>query len=76
MGKLQNKRTLVAGGTSGVGLKTAKQFVAEGARAATTGTNPKAIAAAQAELGDFALVLQADAASAMPFKQPFFWSFK
>src|SRR3990167_8868386 len=51
MSRLQGKRTLITGGTSGIGLETAKQFLAEGARVIVTGVNPDSIAKAQAELG-------------------------
>jgi NAD(P)-dependent dehydrogenase (short-subunit alcohol dehydrogenase family) len=61
MGRLQNKRALITGGTSGIGLETAKQFIAEGARVAVTGTNPDTIAAARREFGTDVVVLQADA---------------
>ena len=62
MSRLANKTALITGGTSGIGLETAKQFIAEGARVAITGTNPKTIEAARAELGDEVLIIRADAA--------------
>ena len=64
MSRLQNKTALITGGTSGIGLETARQFIAEGARVAVTGTSAAGIAAARAELGDKALVIQADAGNA------------
>ena len=64
MNRLQGKRTLITGGTSGIGLETARQFIAEGARVAVTGINPKTIEQARAVLGESALVLRVDAADA------------
>lgn len=63
MSRLQGKRTLITGGTSGIGLETAKQFLAEGARVIVTGVNPDSIAKAKSELGSEVLVLRADSAS-------------
>jgi NAD(P)-dependent dehydrogenase (short-subunit alcohol dehydrogenase family) len=63
MSRLQGKRTLITGGTSGIGLETARQFLAEGARVVVTGNHPDRIASAQAELGSDVLVLRADSAS-------------
>ncbi|RYE57183.1 MAG: SDR family oxidoreductase [Rhizobiaceae bacterium] len=63
MTRLAGKTALITGGTSGIGLETAKQFLAEGARVAITGTNPKTIEAARAELGDSVLIIRADAAN-------------
>jgi NAD(P)-dependent dehydrogenase (short-subunit alcohol dehydrogenase family) len=59
MDRLKNKRTLVTGGTSGIGLETARLFLAEGARVAITGANPDNLAAARRELGDV-LTIRAD----------------
>ena len=63
MSRLKGKRTLITGGTSGIGLATARQFVAEGARVIVTGVNPDSIRKAQEELGPEVLVLRADSAS-------------
>jgi len=63
MSRLQGKRTLITGGTSGIGLETAKQFLAEGARVIVTGVNPDSIEKAKAELGAEVLVLSADSAN-------------
>src|SRR6187402_826805 len=63
MARLEGKRTLITGGTSGIGLETAKQFLAEGARVIVTGNNPDSLAQARAELGPEVLVLRADSAS-------------
>lgn len=69
MSRLQGKRTLITGGTSGIGLETAKQFLAEGARVIVTGVNPESIANAQAVLGSEVLVLRADSASVTAQKE-------
>jgi NAD(P)-dependent dehydrogenase (short-subunit alcohol dehydrogenase family) len=63
MTRLAGKRTLITGGTSGIGLETAKQFLNEGARVAVTGLNEDTIAAARKELGSDALIIRADAGS-------------
>jgi NAD(P)-dependent dehydrogenase (short-subunit alcohol dehydrogenase family) len=61
MGRLNGKRALITGGTTGIGLETALRFIAEGARVAVTGTNPKTLESARQQLGGDALVLASDA---------------
>jgi NAD(P)-dependent dehydrogenase (short-subunit alcohol dehydrogenase family) len=61
MKRLLNKRALITGGTTGIGLETARQFVAEGARVAVTGTNPITLATARQQLGTNVMVLDCDA---------------
>src|SRR5579885_2293537 len=61
MNRLKNKRTLITGGTTGIGLETARQFLAEGARVAITGTNPVTLDAARKELGSDVLVIASNA---------------
>jgi NAD(P)-dependent dehydrogenase (short-subunit alcohol dehydrogenase family) len=61
MNRLQGKCTLITGGTTGIGLETAKQFLAEGARVAVTGLNPDTLAQAQEELGKEVIVIKCDA---------------
>jgi len=51
MDRLKGKRALITGGTSGIGLETARQFLNEGARIAITGKNPATLDAARRELG-------------------------
>jgi NAD(P)-dependent dehydrogenase (short-subunit alcohol dehydrogenase family) len=59
--RLANKTALITGGNSGIGLATAKLFVAEGARVTITGRNQETLAAAAKELGPNALAIVADA---------------
>lgn len=61
MNRLQGKCTLITGGTTGIGLETAKQFLAEGARVAVTGRSPDTLAQAQQELGKEVIVIKSDA---------------
>lgn len=60
MTRLNGKRALITGGTSGIGLETAKQFLAEGAELIVTGVTPANVEKTQKELGNQVLVLQAD----------------
>jgi len=59
--KLQNKTAFITGGNSGIGLATARLFIAEGARVAITGRNKETLDAAVRELGAGTIGLQADA---------------
>src|SRR5215831_3916890 len=58
--RLANKTALITGGNSGLGLATAKLFVAEGAKVAITGRNRDTLAAAAKEIGPNVLALNAD----------------
>jgi NAD(P)-dependent dehydrogenase (short-subunit alcohol dehydrogenase family) len=49
--KLAGKKALITGGNSGIGLATARLFVAEGAEIAITGRDQKTLDEAVAELG-------------------------
>ena len=61
MNRLKGKRALITGGTSGIGLATARQFLSEGARVAVTGTNPASLHVASQELGPQALIVASNA---------------
>lgn len=63
MGKLQNKQVVITGGTTGIGLATARLFLEEGAKVTVTGTNPTTLEAAKKELGARVDVVRSDAGS-------------
>ena len=58
--RLENKTAFITGGNSGIGLATARLFVAEGARVTITGRNQKTLDAAAQELGRNAIAIAAD----------------
>ncbi len=63
MDRFKGKTALITGGTTGIGLAAAKLFINEGARVIVTGRTSATIKAAQAELGDNAIVIHSDATS-------------
>jgi NAD(P)-dependent dehydrogenase (short-subunit alcohol dehydrogenase family) len=63
MGKLDGKVAVITGGTTGIGLATAKLFVAEGAHVFVTGRRQKELDAAVREIGDHVTGVQGDVTS-------------
>ena len=60
MPALQGKIAVITGGTSGIGLATAKRFVKEGAYVFITGRRPAELATAVKEIGDHVTGIQGD----------------
>jgi NAD(P)-dependent dehydrogenase (short-subunit alcohol dehydrogenase family) len=60
MGKFEGKVAVVTGGTSGIGLATAKQFVKEGAHVFITGRRQSELDIAVKELGNNVTGIQGD----------------
>src|SRR5581483_6721876 len=58
--KLKNKVAFITGGTSGIGLETAKLFQAEGANVVLVGSNDERLRAAGKELNGDAMLVRAD----------------
>ena len=69
MNRLKGKRALITGGTTGIGLATARRFLAEGARIAVTGLNAETLAQARHELGSDVFFAQSDAGNVQAQKQ-------
>jgi NAD(P)-dependent dehydrogenase (short-subunit alcohol dehydrogenase family) len=61
MADFEGKRAVITGGTSGIGLATAKMLVAGGARVLVTGRTPASLEAARSQLGPGAIVEAGDA---------------
>lgn len=57
MNQLEGKVALITGGNSGIGLATAKEFHAQGAKVAITGRDNKALERVRAELGERLLAI-------------------
>lgn len=62
MGQLDGKVALVTGGTSGIGLETARRFAGEGARVYLTGRRPHAVDEAAASIGGDVVGIAGDVA--------------
>lgn len=63
MGKLDGKIALITGGTTGIGLASARLFHREGAKVFVSGRNPETLAAAKKRLPPEVTIIQADSAS-------------
>ena len=63
MERYQGKKVVIIGGTSGMGLATAKMLLDGGARVLVTGRSQAGLDSAQKELGKGALVVSSDARS-------------
>jgi len=63
MGKLDGKIAVVTGGSTGIGLVTAKRFVAEGAYVFITGRRQPELDAAGKQIGKNVTAVQSDAAN-------------
>ena len=69
--KLSGKKALITGGNSGIGLATARLFVAEGAEVAITGRDQQTLDEAVTELGSKARGYRADVTVAEDRKELF-----
>ena len=63
MERYQGKKVVIIGGTSGMGLATAKMLLDGGARVLVTGLSKAGLESAQKELGKDAIVVSSDARS-------------
>jgi NAD(P)-dependent dehydrogenase (short-subunit alcohol dehydrogenase family) len=61
MGRLDGKRALITGATSGIGLETARQFLIEGAAVAITGRSQERLDKVAHDLGPEIVALRSDA---------------
>jgi NAD(P)-dependent dehydrogenase (short-subunit alcohol dehydrogenase family) len=62
--QLENKKIVIIGGTTGIGLSAAKAFINEGAQVVITGRNKESVTHAQKILGHNADVISSDARDA------------
>jgi len=60
MSRFANKIVVMTGGTSGIGLAAAIQFIKEGAKVVVTGRSRQSVGYAQGELGTSGVAIVAD----------------
>ena len=70
MKRYEGKKVVIIGGTSGMGLATAKMLLDGGARVLVTGRSQAGLESAQKELGKDALVVSSDARSLTGHRRP------
>ena len=63
MERYEDKKAVITGGASGMGLATAKMLIDGGARVLVTGRSQASLESAQKELGNDAIVVSSDARS-------------
>ena len=63
MKRYERKKVVIIGGTSGMGLATAKMLLDGGARVVVTGRSKEGLESSQKELGNDAIVVSSDARS-------------
>jgi NAD(P)-dependent dehydrogenase (short-subunit alcohol dehydrogenase family) len=63
MKRYEDKKVVIIGGTSGMGLATSKMLLDGGARVLVTGRSKEGLESAQKELGNDAMVVSIDARS-------------
>lgn len=61
--RLQDKSAVITGGTSGIGLATARRYLEEGAKVLITGRSQEKVSAAVSDLGDGAAGIAADSSN-------------
>ena len=71
MSRFQDKVAVVTGGSSGIGLATAKAFALEGARVIIAGRSAESLAAAAIEIGGDVTTYQLDVSSVSSIRQIF-----
>jgi NADP-dependent 3-hydroxy acid dehydrogenase YdfG len=69
MGKYEDKKVVITGGSSGLGLATARSLVDEGARVLITGRNQDKLDATRDQLGENVIAVRSDAASLQPCQE-------
>lgn len=60
---LKDKKIVIIGGTTGLGISAAKAFIKNGAKVLVVGRNPESCVAAEIELGENARAMSGDAAN-------------